>query len=67
MRKLLQVVGVILLVGVIVFGILYLLSATGIASKANPGSLFGDLIRGFQDALNGIQASIARMFGNFTR
>jgi hypothetical protein len=67
MKKLLQVVGLILLVGVLVFGVLYLISSTGIASKANPRSLFGELIGGFQAALNGIQASISRMFGNFTR
>jgi len=67
MKKILQVIGVILLVGVIVFGILYLMGSTDIASSANPGSLFGQLIGGFQDALNGLQASISRMFANFTR
>ena len=67
MKKILQVIGVILLIGVVVFGVLYLISSTGMASSANPGSLFGQLIGGFRDALNGIQASISRMFGNFTK
>ncbi len=67
MKKLLLGIGVILLVGVIVFGVLYLVSSTEIARSANPGSLFGQLIGGFQDALNGLQASISRMFANFTR
>jgi len=67
MNKILKVIGVILLVGVIVFGVLYLIGSTELASSANPGSLFGQLIGGVRDALNGIQASISRMFANFTR
>jgi len=67
MEKILKITGIILLVGVIVFGLLYLISSTGVASNVNPGSLFGQLIRGFQDALTGIQASISRMFSNFTK
>jgi len=67
MKKTLQVMGVIVLIGVVVFVVLYLISSTGMAGNANPGSLFGQLIGGFRDALNGIQASISRMFGNFTK
>ena len=67
MKKMLQVMGVIVLIGVVVFGVLYLISATGVAGNANPSSVFGQLIGGFQDALNGLQASITRMFGNFTK
>ena len=67
MKKILQAIGVILLVGVVVFGVLYLIGSTGVAGNANPGSVFGQLIGGFQNALNGLQASISRMFGNFTK
>ncbi|MGB7876439.1 MAG: hypothetical protein WBL25_18815 [Anaerolineales bacterium] len=66
MKKILKVIGVILLL-VIIMGVMYLLSSTKMASIANPGSLFGQLIGGVRDALNGIQASISRMFGNFTK
>lgn len=67
MEKLLKVAGVILLVGIIVVGVLYLISSSEIANSVNPGSLFGQLIGGVQDALRGIQESISRMFSNFTR
>ena len=67
MKNTIKVIGVILLVGVIVLGAIYLLNSTEIASKVNPGSLFGQLMGGILDALNGIQASISRMFSNFTK
>jgi len=67
MKKMLQGIGMIVLIGMVVFGVLYLISSTGIAGNANPGSVFGQLIGGFQDALNGLQASISRMFANFTK
>jgi len=65
--KTIKVISVILLVGMVVLGVLYLLSFTEIASRANPDSLIGQLVGGVRDALNGIQASISGMFSNFTK
>ena len=67
MKKPSEVIGVIFLAGVAIFGILYLVSSTGIASKLQPDMFLGQLIGGFQDALTGIQVSISRMFSNFTK
>ena len=67
MKKVLTIAGIILLVGVIVFGAQYLINSSGIASSQSPGSLFGQLIGGVHEALNGIQASISGMFSNFAR
>ena len=64
MKKTLEFVGVILLVGVVVFGILYFASLAG---KLQPDAFLGQLIGGFQDALTGIQVSTTRMFSNLTK
>ena len=60
-------IGIIVLVGILLFGAVYIFNLTGIANNLNPDSLFGGLVRGFQTALNGLQASISGMFSNFTR
>ena len=67
MKKFLKVVGIILLVIVVVWGVLYLISLTGIADKLDPGSVFGQLIGGITGALNGLQEAISSMFSNFAR
>ena len=67
MKKFLKIAGVVLLVGVAILGALYLIDSTGLASSLDPGSLFGQLIGGFADALDGLQASISRMFSNFAK
>ena len=67
MKKTFKFVGVILLVGVVVFGILYLASLTGLAGKLQPDAFLDQLLGGFQDALTGIQVSITRMYSNLTK
>ena len=67
MKNTLKFVGVILLVGMVVFGILYLASSTGLAGKLQPDAFLGQLIGGYQNALTGIQVSITRMFSNLTK
>ena len=66
MEKIFKFVGATLLVGLVIFGVLYLLNITGITNNLKPEEMLGQLIGGFQDALNGIQVSISRMFSNFT-
>lgn len=67
MKKTLQGIAILMLVGALVFVVLSLINQNGSIGGENPGSVFAQLIGGFQDALNGIQASISRMFANFTR
>jgi len=67
MKNFLKVLGVILLVMVAVWGVFYLLSLTGLADKLDPGSVFGQLVKGMTDALNGLQEAISGLFSNFAR
>jgi len=67
MKKILKVLAIILVVIVVVWVVLYLISLTGIADKLDPSSVFGQLIKGVTDALNGLQDSISGLFSNFAR
>ena len=67
MKKFLKVVGIILLVIMVVWVVLYLISLTGIANKLDPSSVFGQLIKGVTDALNGLQEAISGLFSNFAK
>lgn len=67
MKKFLKIVGIILLVLVVIWGVLYLISLTGMADKLDPGSVFGQIIGGITGALNGLQEAISGLFSNFAR
>ena len=67
MKKILKVLGSIALVIVVVWGVFYLISLTGIINKLDPGSIFGQIIGGITGALNGLQESISGLFSNFAR
>ena len=67
MKKFLKVIGIILLVVVVVWGVLYLISLTGIADKLDPGSVFGQIMGGITGALNGLQEAISGLFRNFAK
>jgi hypothetical protein len=67
MKNFLKVLGIILLVLLVIWGVFYLLSLTGIASKLDPGLVFGQLLKGMTDALNGLQEAISGLFSNFAR
>jgi len=67
MKKVLKVIGIVLLVIVVVWGVLYLISLTGIADKLNPDTVFGQLMGGITGALNGLQEAISGLFSNFAR
>ena len=67
MKKFLKVVGIILIVVVVVWGVLYLISLTGITDKLDPGSVFGQIIGGITGALNGLQEAISGLFRSFAR
>jgi len=67
MDKTLKIIGTLIIVGILILGVLYLLNLSGIASNMNPGTSIGRLIKGMMDSVNGIGASISRMFSNFGR
>ena len=67
MKKISKIIGGIFLAGVAIFGILDLVSSVGITNNLKPEEMLGRLIRGFQDALTGIQVSITRMFRNLAK
>lgn len=66
MKSFLKFVGLLLIVGVVFFGILYLMDSTGVAGRVDPSSSIGQILREIQDALTGIQESISRMLRSFT-
>ena len=67
MDKMIKFLGIVVLIGMLLFGTIYLMGSTGVVSNINPGVGIGKVIRGITDSLSGIGTSISGMFSNFAR
>lgn len=65
MDKTLKILGTLILIGVLILAAVYLLDLSGITGSLDPGTSIGSIFKGITDSVDGIGASIARMFSNF--